>query len=271
VDFNAVTPGYFATLGIPLVSGRDFIVEDGGPHRVAIVNQALARRLWPSGEVVGRRLKRGSVELEVVGVAGDSAVRRVGETPRPQIFTPFAQDPAASLAILLRTPGAAAPPGLHDVVHGLEPDLPLLEELPLREWAGFALAPQRLAGTVASTLGVLGLTLSGVGLYGVVAFMVGRRRREIGVRIALGARERDVMLLVLGEGLRLTLLGALAGLLAAAAMAPLLRAFLPLVGFLDPAAYAGAALFATLVGLVACWEPARRAARIPVSEALRAE
>jgi ABC-type antimicrobial peptide transport system permease subunit len=153
----------------------------------------------------------------------------------------------------------------------LEPHLPLLEEMPLREWAGFALAPQRLAGTVASTLGALGLTLSGVGLYGVVAFMVGRRRREIGVRIALGARERDVMSLVLGEGLRLTLLGAGIGLLAAAAVAPLLRAFLPLVGSLDPAAYAGAALFSVLVGLLACWEPARRAARVPVSEALRAE
>jgi predicted permease len=271
VDFNAVTPGYFATLGIPLLSGRDFGTQDSGAHRVAVLNQALARRLWPTGEVVGRRLQRGSVELEVVGVVADTAIRRVGETPRPQIFTPFFQDPAASMAVLVRTPGAVAPPGLREAVHDLEPHLPVLEEMPLREWAGFALAPQRLAGTVATTLGALGLTLSGVGLYGVVAFMVGRRRREIGVRVALGARERDVMSLVLGEGLRLTLLGAAIGLLAAAAVAPLLRAFLPLVGALDPPAYVGAAVFTIVVGLAACWEPARRATRVPVSEALRAE
>ena len=271
VDFNAVTPGYFATLGIPFVSGRDFGARDAGSHRVAVVNQTLARLLWPTGEVVGRRLRQGSLDLEVVGVVGDTAVRRVGEKPRAQIFTHFAQSPSPGMAVLLRTPGGAPPPGLRETVHDLEPHLPLLEEMRLREWAGFALAPQRLAGTVASTLGVLGLTLSGIGLYGVIAFMVGRRRREIGVRIALGARGRDVMSLVMGEGLRLTLLGAGIGLIAAAAVTPLLRAFLPLVGSLDPAAYAGAALFTVLVGLVACWEPARRATHVPVSEALRAE
>jgi ABC-type antimicrobial peptide transport system permease subunit len=147
----------------------------------------------------------------------------------------------------------------------------LLEEMPLREWAGFALAPQRLAGTVAGALGTLGLTLSGVGLYGVVAFMVGRRRREIGVRMALGARQGDVMTLVMREGVRLTVVGALAGLVCAAALAPLLEAFLPLVGSLDPTAYAGAALLAMLIALLASWGPARLAAKIPISEALRAE
>jgi predicted permease len=271
VDLNSVAPGYFATLGIPVFSGREFGTSDAGVRRVAIVNQTLARRLWPGGEAVGRRLRQGTAELEVVGVVGDAATRRVGEAPRPQLYTLFSQSPAPGMALLVRTQDARAPAGMREVIRGLEPNLPLLEEMPLREWAGFALTPQRLAGTVAGALGALGLTLSGVGLYGVVAFMVGRRRREIGVRMALGAREVDVMALVMREGLRLTLFGAGGGLVVAAAVAPLLRSFLPLVGSLDPPAYAGAAFFAVLVALLACWGPARLATRIPVSEALRAE
>lgn len=271
VDWNAVTPGYFRTLGLPLVAGRTFDASDAeAAPPVAIVNEALARRFWPGQDVLGQRLKRGGAWLRVVGVARDSSYRRLGEQPRPHLYLPFEQSYSPGMTALVRAPSpvplAAA---LRREIRALEPDLPILTEMPLREYVGRALVPQQMGGTISSALGGLGLILTTLGIYGLIAHFVVRRRREVGVRVALGAGPRDVTRLFLGEGLRLSLWGVGLGLAGAAAATRLLASFLPGVSPLDPLVFAGTATLMTLAAALASFVPARRAARLDPLLALR--
>lgn len=265
VELNAVTPRYFETLSVPLLAGRAFATSDAADApAVAIVSQALARRFWPEQGALDQRLEWGGRSLSVVGVVRDSASRRLGELPRPQLYVPFEQSYSAGMTVLVRGAVASESLGttLRREIRSLDPDLPILSEMPLGEFIGRSLAPQRMAGTLSSLLGGLGLLLTALGIHGLIAQHVARRRREVGVRIALGARPADVTRLFLGQGVRLALAGVALGLAGAAATTRLLVAFLPGVSPLDPLVYAGTATLMLSVAALASFVPARRAAQL---------
>lgn len=274
VDFAVVTPGYFETLGTSLLEGRDFGDADrlDGP-RVAIVNESMARRLWPGREALGRRLEQGGEPVEVVGVAPDSRQRALERGIRPTLYLPFAQAPRPRMNLLVRVAGAEATLAgpIRRALSEVHPDLALLRLQPLRDLLGLRLLGQRLAASVGGTLGLLGLALAVLGLYGVVAFSVSRRTRELGIRMALGAARGRVLGLVVGEGLWLALVGLAIGLPLAIVVARLLRSLLFGVAPTDPLTFGGVALLLIGCALLGSYLPARRAARVDPMVALRFE
>jgi predicted permease len=273
VDLNVVTPAYFETLGIPVLAGRRFEAADrADAQRVAVVSQALARRLWPGQDPLDRPLRQGGRELRVVGVAADSAVRRLGEEPRALLYLPFEQSYAPGMTLLVRGDAPASlAPALRREIQALDRELPILLEMPLAEYVGRSLAPQRMAGAVTGALGLLGVALAALGLYGVVAQLVAQRTREIGVRMALGAEARSVVGVFVRDGMRLVLVGAVAGLALGSAIGRIAGAFLPGLGPADPAAFGAASALVCIVAVAASWIPARKAARVDPVTALRAD
>ncbi len=273
-DFNVVSPGYFETLRIPVLRGRAFSDADreGAPPAV-VVNAALARAVWGDDDPVGRRLRFGGPEAElrtVVGVVPDVKNQTLGETVSPIAYLPLAQYYRSEVYVLLhgrRTDAAA----LRRAVLAADPKLSLGQVQPLEAVSGVGLLPQRLAATLATALGALALFLAILGVYGVVSFSVARRRRELGIRSAVGASAAELVRLVVSSGLRAAAPGLAVGLLAALAVGRLARGFLFGISPLDPVTYLAVAAVLMLAVLVASWIPARRAARLDPVESLRSE
>ncbi|HEX8691598.1 MAG TPA: ABC transporter permease [Longimicrobium sp.] len=278
VAYNVVSPGYLAALGIPLLAGRDLAArDDAGAPGAAVVGEAMARRFWPGRDPLGRRFSVRGAEFEVVGVARDAKYRGLGERALPYVYFSLAQEerlrlPPTALVLHARAAGdpAALLAPLRREVWAVDPDLPAEADL-MRRTIRFSLFPARLAGRLVGACGVLALVLASVGLYGIAAYGAARRTREFGIRMALGARGRDVVLLVLRQGLAVTAAGLALGLLAAFWVSGLLRGLLYGVPPGDPATYAGVAALLAAVVLLAGWGPARRAARVDPAVALRVE
>jgi predicted permease len=275
-DWNLVTPRYFETLQIALVRGRAFTAEDrAGRPDAAIVNETFARRAWPGEDPIGKTLLHdddgGPRELHVVGLAKDGKYRSLDEAPRAFIWVPLAQQYGAGLSLLVRRDGGTAIPATRALLRQMEPNLPVVSAASLLDVTALGLLPQRLAAWTAGSFGLVGLLLASIGVYGLTAYSVTQRTREIGVRVALGAARRDVLRLVIGQAMRLASAGAVAGLLAAAAATRLLASLLVGVRPLDPPSFLGGAALFGVLALVASWLPARRAARVNPVEALRAE
>jgi predicted permease len=273
-DFNAVTPGYLSLLRIPLLRGRDFAATDAkDAAAVAIVNESLAARLWPARDPLGQLVEHGGTPRRVVGVARDSAYRSPGEAPRPHLYVPFAQDYAPGMAILARGTGEAGAlvAALRSAARTVDGDVPVLTALTMRERLLSSFAPHRLAATLAGAMAALALLLAAVGLHGVVAFSVGRRVREFGIRSALGARPREILRLVLGEGLGLSAAAAGMGLLAGALLGEAVRKLLPGVAGADAVTLAAVAAIVLAVAVLSTFAPARRAAGVDPAVALRYE
>ncbi len=277
---NRVGPGYFRTVGTPLLAGREFTEADrAGAPKVTIVNEAFVRRFGLGRDAVGKRIgvggrENGPPDREIVGVVRDAKYSGVRDAARPVAYRPAREDTAATSAVFyLRTardPDAvlrAAPA----VVRRLDPDLPVEQLTTLPAQARESTANDRLAGTLAGAFAALATLLTAVGLYGVLAYGVAQRSRELGVRAALGAAGADLRRLVLGQVGRLVLAGGLAGLAAGLAIGRAARALLHGVGPQDPVAVAAAVGVLTLVALAAGALPARRAARADPARALRAE
>jgi predicted permease len=275
IDWNIVTPGFFETMGITIVEGRAFLETDRrGTPPVAIVNQTLARRLWPGKSPIGKHVINpqpdGDLDMEVVGVERNLKYRSLGEAPRPFIYVPLAQRYHEQVTLVVkRAGGPSVIPAVRAIVKQLNPNLPVVEAQALSTYVGIGLLPQRLALSVAGSLGVVGLLLAGVGIYGVTAYTVARRSREIGVRMALGATPRDVLTLVVRQGLVLAGAGIGAGLLIAFAVSRLVAGMLYGIGPGDPVTYAGAAAIFIVMTVAASWAPARRAAATDPIDALR--
>jgi putative ABC transport system permease protein len=278
VSFSAVSDGYFETLEVPLARGRGFTRADraGAPGAV-VVNESFVRRYWPGSTGLGQRVSlRGGSEgpyLEVVGVARDGKYSSLGDVPKPFFYKALAQEPDRRATLVVRSavdPAALVGP-LRQAVRQLDPALPIERVSTLEEHIGFSLLPARVAGSVLGLFGLLGLVLASLGIAGVVASGVTQRVREIGIRMALGARDREVVALVVRDALRLVAIGLGAGLLVALPLALLTGRFLYGLSPVDPVTYLLMPALFGLVAVVASWLPARRAAAIDPMVVLRSE
>jgi predicted permease len=271
---NTVSAGYFETMGIEVVRGRTFEPSDrAGAKPVAIVNQSFARRFWPGEDPIGRQISTGSGGArEVVGVVRDGKYRSLTESPQPHFYEPFAQAYEPDMVLVARAASDARSvlDALVREAHALDPELPI-EASTMEEHLGLAMLPQRIGSAVLASFGVITAMLAALGLYGVMSYVVSQRTREIGIRVALGARTRDVRLLVLRRALAVTLAGLAIGLACAVAAARLLAAFLVNVSPSDPAVLLWVTGLFTVVALLAAWLPAQRAAAVDPVRALRWE
>jgi predicted permease len=275
IDYNAVDGAYFDIVDLPLVQGRPFgALDRADAPGVVIVNETMARRFWPEGDALGSRVVLGGEPREIVGVARDAKYYRLDEDPRPYLYLPVAQEELGQVTLHVKArPGSL--PLLPDLVRGelrgLDPDVPLIGASPLEDRLRMALLPQRMAAILIGAFGGIGLLLAAVGLYGLLAYVVGQRTREIGIRMALGARPEAVVAQVLGHGARLVVIGLAVGLLLAFAGTRLLSGFLLGVSPTDPVTFLAVPLVLVVTGIAAAYLPARRATRVDPVVALRAD
>jgi putative ABC transport system permease protein len=281
--YRAVTPKYFETLGMPLEQGRFFTAADNDKApAVVVINATMARTFFPGENPLGKHLQLGATfepdvpAMEVVGVVGD--VRQgLGVDPQTEMYLPYRQAdkllPVFQLSMVLRT---AADPllqasALRSALAEIDPNQPLVKVRTMEENMAATVAQPRFRTWLIGIFAAVALVLAGVGVYGVMSYTVTQRTNEIGIRVALGAQPEDVFRIVVGEGLRLALLGVSAGIVAALALTRLLQSFLFGISAYDPLTFGGVALLLTLVALAACFFPAHRATLVDPMIALRYE
>jgi putative ABC transport system permease protein len=276
VNRASVTPDYFHLLGMTLLQGRLFSDSDNdkAPH-VAIINDALGRKFWPDGDAVGRRFKRpmDSTWITVIGVIADARTELLAEASVPEIYLPAYQRQPKNLAIFLRghLDTAAIPVELREQVQAVDPSLPVFGAQTLDKLMVTSLSERRFAMEVVALFALTALLLAGLGIYGVISFLVSERTHEIGVRLALGATRRNILGMVLQQGLRLALVGAAVGLVCALIAARLMSGMLYGVRPADPLTFAGVAVLLIGVAVLACYIPARHATKVDPMIALRYE
>ena len=269
-----ITPNYFDTLRIPVTRGRIFTDGDRMETApVAIISEAMAKQHWPNEDAVGKRFHFiGDTTLrEIVGVVANSVVNEVGEDPQPIVFLPMTQDYVPAATLHVRTTGnpEAVVATTRVALQSLDPNLAITNVFTIEQIMSQALWAPRMGGFLLALFGALALVLSAVGVYGVLSYSVNQQTREIGLRMALGAQRGDVMRLILGQGLRLTVLGLGLGVLVALGLMRVLVSLLFDVRAYDPTTYTAVTLLLTAVALLACYIPARRAMRVDPMVALR--
>jgi predicted permease len=276
-ECSLVTPKYFEALRMPLVRGRDFTDRDDmDAPRVVVVNQAFARRFYGGEEeAMGKRFRfaQGTPLMEIVGIAQDGHYDSLYEDHQMYMFLPVYQHPRARMTLLVGAQSAGDLQGLVErarrEIAQMDARLPVFGVMTAEENLSLAFWGPRVAAGMASTFGVLALVLATMGLYSVMTYTVSQRTREIGIRMALGAAVRDVVRLVVGQGMRMALLGVALGLAGALAMTRVLASLLLGVGPTDLVTFVGVPSLLVVVALLACYIPARRAARVNPLVALR--
>jgi putative ABC transport system permease protein len=279
--FNHVGPTYFETMRVPTLRGRVFTdLDNENTLSVAIVNQAMADKFWPHQDPIGKRFSvktttEAAKTVQIVGVAGNGKYLFIAEDVTPFFYLPLSQNYTSMRALQVRS---SVPPEtllapLQAEVHKLAPDLPVTEAKTMKETiAGQnVLSVFRAGAQFASVIGAIGLILAIVGIYGIVSFTAAQRTREIGIRMALGGSARDVMRLILQQGVRMVIIGLGIGLLMALGVTRVMTRLLVGVSPSDPLTYLTVALILTAVALLACWIPARRATHVDPGIALRYE
>jgi putative ABC transport system permease protein len=279
INHVVVTPDYFRSMGITLLAGRDFNDADKKDStKVTIIDERLAREYWPSESPLGKRIRFGPPENNepwhtIVGVVGEVRHQRLDMATRKSIYVPFEQIPVRTLAITLRTAGD--PLGLaasvRNQVKELDPDQPVTEVRPMTEVISRSVWQPRLYAILFAVFAAVALILACVGIYGVMSYAVSQRTHEIGIRMALGASTSDVLKMVLGQGMLLTLAGVGLGLLGAFGVTRVMSSLLFNISATDPVTFAGVSLLLSIVSLLACYIPARRATRVDPMVALRYE
>jgi putative ABC transport system permease protein len=276
-DYRDVSPGYFGTMGIPLIEGRAFTMRDNLDHpRVVVIDQALARRIFPRQDPIGKHLQIPDARQsprEIVGVVGGVRDTGFNQQPRPTIYFPSPQTADQTMSLVVRTtlPADVILPAIKNAIWLVDKNQPLFEVRSMDEIISGIISAQRLAFLLLGVFAFLALALAAIGIYGVTSYAVSERRHEIGVRMALGAQQSDVSRLVLGHGARLAGIGIVCGVVAALALTRLLSSLLFGVTATDPLTFVGVALLMILVALTACYIPARRAMRVDPMVALRHE
>jgi predicted permease len=274
LNYETVGPLYFQTMRVPLLHGRDFDERDQeGAPGVAIINETMAQRYWPRGDALGKRLKLTKDWLVVVGIAKDVKNRSLSEASRPFLYLPLLQDYRSNMILVARTAGEPEQMfhAIRTEVSALDPEIPMFDVKTLEEHIGVALFLQRMAATLLSIFGLLALSLAALGLYGVMAYAVSQRTRELGIRIAVGATQDSVLKLVIGQGLTLCGAGMIGGLIIASVVTRFSVHLLYGVSATDPVTFTSVVLLLMAVTLLACYFPARRATRIDPMIALRVE
>ena len=280
VPVDSVSDGYFRSLGIPILSGRGFDKRDGAnAANVAVVNREFVRRFFPHGEdPIGKRIligvgASGGTPVSIVGLC--AAIRRVGldGKPLPQVLLPFAQSPSPEITVLLRTALNPAPivSGLRSQVLAIDKGLPLSNVATMDDLLARDTADQRFETTAVSLFATLALMLAAVGIYGVISYLVSQRTHEIGIRMALGAQRKDVLRMVVCDGMFMAGTGTTVGIVGALALTRLLRSLLFQIAPTDPATYSVVIVILVAVALAACYIPARRAMRVDPMVTLRYE
>jgi len=274
---NIVSPGYFSAVEIPLLSGRDFLRADSAKsQKVVIINKALADRYWHNQDALGKRMKIEGGWATVIGIARTSQYYDLNENPRPFVYLPLYQFYSSTAILHVRTVRTVSGPlasasAVTDAIHQLNADLPVFDISTLEARTKTASFVQHMAGTFVGAFGVLALVLAAVGIYGVIAYSARQRTHEIGIRMALGALPGDVLRLVLGQGMRIALIGLAIGVVASLGLARLMSSLLFGVSASDPLTFIVVVLLLALIALLATYIPARRAMRLDPIVALRYE
>ncbi len=275
---NEISPGYFKTLGIPIVEGRAFTEGDTDKtHRVVVINQEMAKEFWPGEDPIGRTLRTGTGSgkpIEVVGVARDSKYGDLFDKPTPYLYKPLGQQFVSILTLQVRSllPPVTLDREVEQQIHHLAPGLPVFDIQTMRQALdGGGFYTFRLGAYMAAALGLLGLILATVGVYGVISFSTSQRTREIGIRVALGARPRDICQSVFRHGIAIAVSGSLLGIAAALALTRVMTHLLYGVSAHDPLTYLSVVFLIGVVTLLACYIPARRAMKVDPMVALRYE
>jgi predicted permease len=273
--YRSVTPGYFDALGIPLRRGRLLATaDDSGTAAVVVVNESFARRHWPQGDALGRRLVLGSGPREIVGIVEDARESSIGDAPNPaRVYLSASQSPFRSIGVALRASGdpMSIASDARAAVRQLDPDQPIFDVLSLDQRIALDLQADGIMSRIMLVLAGVALLLALVGVYGVMAYSVGQRRQEIGVRMALGAEQRDVVRLVVRHGARIAGIGCSIGLVLALGASRGLSVFLYGVNAFDPTTFAGVVAALAAAALLASYLPARTAARVNPVVALRGD
>jgi putative ABC transport system permease protein len=275
-DNALVSDDYFAAMGIPLLQGRSFGSQDTPEAPLsAIVNQSMSRRFWPDGDAIDKRVLWGGRTLTIIGVVGDVRIKTLEAEIGPTIYNSVYQlerGPTTNAVFILRTrtaDAASLAPAVRDAIWSVDRDVPVFDIRTMDQIVSGSLTTRRFAAALLSSFALLALALAVIGLYGVLSYAIAQRTSELGLRFALGATPGQVLRLVLGEGLRLTVIGlAIGGLLAIAAARAMSRLLFG-IGAFDLAAFAIAAAMMLGIALIASYVPARRASRVDPMVALR--
>ena len=281
VGLNVVDTRYFETMELPILRGRGFSDSDKpGSPAVAVINETMARRFYPGGDLsaaVGKTFSglepAEGGRVEIVGVVKDGKYDTLGEDLQPFVYQPYQQAYSGEMTMHIRTTTdpAGVLAGVRREVTSLDKDLPLLNVMPLTEQIGVSLLPLRVAATIGGTLGIVGVLLAAIGIFGIVNYSVSQRTREIGIRMALGARTWDVLRMVMRQGLLLAVVGVAIGLAISFALTRALGSLLYGVGATDPVVFIGTSLLLVAVAFIASYQPARRATKVDPLVALRYE
>src|SRR5579872_5590954 len=277
-QFTVVSPGYFSAVGGRVLRGRDFRESDGASTpSVTLINTAMAKKFWPNEDPIGKQVGPGSPKYPlstIIGIVADIKHLSLREEPGPEMYVLYDQKPWVSMgtmqvAVRTRSDPGAMSAGIRQAIHARDPELPLAKVASMTTLVDNTMAQPRFAMLLVAAFGGLALALAAIGMYGVISFTVAQRTREIGVRMALGARRADVFAMVLRDGARLAGLGIAIGLAVALAATRIMASFLYGIEATDPVTFAVASLILLAIALTACFVPARRATQVDPMTALR--
>jgi len=276
-NYYSVSADYFKTMGIPLLRGRLFTEQDTrDTTRVAILGEALAKRMFPNEDPIGKRMhvtNGPTVFREIVGIVGDVKQNGLDEDTTMQFYEPYTQKTYSSMALVVRTVGdpLSLTGAIRNQVLSIDSEQPISGVGTLDELVSNSISQQRFSVLLLGVFAAVAMVLATVGIYGVLSYAVAQRTREIGIRMALGARAGDVLLMVIGQGMKLALLGVALGLGTSLGLTQLMKRLLFGVQAADPLTYGLIAVLLTVVALFACWIPSRRAAKVDPMIALRVD
>jgi putative ABC transport system permease protein len=271
-----VSSGYFETMQTPLLRGRVFSETDiAGGQPVVIINETTAKRYWPGQDAVGKHLanSRDKVQREIVGVVGDVKFGGLNAANAEEMYLPMAQAPWATMTLLVRSEESPQPlvSAVRAKISETDPNLPVSGIMSMDDVVSTSVAQPRLTMQFAGIFAGCALLLAAIGIYGVMAYTVSARKQELGIRVALGARPADILRLVVGQGMRMTLIGVALGVVVSLALTRLLASLLFGVRASDPLVFGVAAIVLVGVAFLACYLPARRATRVDPIIVLRYE
>jgi predicted permease len=272
-DWRGVSADFFQTLRIPLLRGREFTRDDENRQNAVIINEAAARKFWPGTDPIGREILVGheSRPLEIIGVVGDVRGAGLNAEAKPEMFTPLRGFWYAFLALRTSEDPSRLASTVRDEIAGLDRGVPVYQVATMDQLLSASVATQRFNLFLLMLFAALAVGLAAIGIYGVLAFSVSRRTHEIGVRLALGARPRDVLRLIVGQGMQLVVAGIVLGIGAALALTRLMASLLYGISATDPATFLAVSLLLIIVALLACYLPAQRATRVDPLQVLRCE